>query len=197
MKTKLNTISDEKKAAFEKIAFEHMDILYRTALRLTKNTQEAEDLVQDTYLRAYNHFDKFLEGTNFKAWIFKILTNTFINRYRRNKRQPLHLDIDELSFRLEAEFVQEEPQVDVVTNENYQEFFDDRINRALDKLSDDFRQILLLSELEGLSYKEIAKKINIPLGTVMSRLFRGRRMLQRSLTGFARQEGYLAKAVMP
>ena len=188
---------DSKKKEFEDIALEYMELLYRSALRMTKNTQEAEDLIQDTYMQAYRHFDKFEKGTNFKAWIFKILTNTFINKYRKKKRTPQHLDIDQVSFQIIDQDTQEGQEMrNKINGVTYEELFDDDIIRALDKLSEEFRQIVLLSELEGLTYKEIAKKTDIPLGTVMSRLFRGRRVLQRSLQGYARRRGYLSEPVL-
>ena len=195
----MNSSSQEMKVEFESIAFEYMDMLYRTALRMTKNSEEAEDLVQDTYLQAYRHFDKFQSGTNFKAWIFKILTNTFINKYRKKRRTPQHIDIEQVSFYLNDERDGiEETDIEELAEDNYRDYFDDDVNHALDKLSEEFRRIVLLSELEGLSYKEIASKVNIPLGTVMSRLFRGRKMLQKSLNRYARESGYIqTAAAMP
>jgi RNA polymerase sigma-70 factor (ECF subfamily) len=180
---------------FEDIAYEHMDALYSTALRMTRNPQEAEDLVQDTYLRAYRFYDKFQQGTNFRAWIFKILTNTFINRYRKKVRTPQKVDLEKVAFGIESDEEFEDPvEWESYDEETYSDLFDDKVKDALEKLSQEFRMIILLADVEGMSYKEIAKIANVPIGTVMSRLFRGRRILQRYLGGYARREGYLIGA---
>ena len=180
---------------FEDIAYEHMDALYSTALRMTRNPQEAEDLVQDTYLRAYRFYDKFQQGTNFRAWIFKILTNTFINRYRKKIRTPQKVDLEKVAFGIESKEEFEEPvEWESYDEDTYSDMFDDKVKDALEKLSQEFRMIILLADVEGMSYKEIAKIANVPIGTVMSRLFRGRRILQRYLGGYARREGYLIGA---
>ena len=191
-------MADDEKvhSGFEDIAFQYMDSLYSTALRFTRNTEEAEDLVQDTYLRAYRFFDKFQTGTNFKAWIFKILTNTFINKYRKKARTPQQVQLDKVAYGLEneepAERVAEWAGYD---EEKYDELFDDDITVALSQLSEEFRMVVLLADIEGFSYKEIAEIIGRPSGTVMSRLFRGRRMLQRILEKYARREGYIKQSV--
>jgi len=171
-------MSDEaqKLKDFEAIAFQYMDSLYSTALRFTRNTEEAEDLVQDTYLRAFRFFDKFQQGTNFKAWVFKILTNTFINKYRKKMRTPQQVQLDKVAYGLENED-SDEPIAEWAgfDESKYEELFDDDITAALSQLSDDFRMVVLLADIEGFSYKEIAQIIGRPSGTVMSRLFRGRR----------------------
>jgi len=187
------------KSDFEQLALQYMDMLYSTALRMTKNTAEAEDLVQDTYLRAFRFFDKFEPGTNFKAWIFRIMTNTFINKYRKKIRTPQKVELEKVSFFIEDRNLNK--SIESLTHNAYEdekthEIFDDQINRALNRLSDDFRQIILLADVEGLSYKEISEKVDIPIGTVMSRLFRGRRMLQKSLQRYARREGYVQPSSM-
>ncbi|HNW58144.1 MAG TPA: sigma-70 family RNA polymerase sigma factor [bacterium] len=185
-------ITEEQKKRFEEIAFEYMDSLYSTALRMTRNTAEAEDLVQDTYLRAFRFFSKFEEGTNFKAWIFKILTNTFINKYRKKIRTPQQVQLDKVEFGLESEDAQKAVKEWGGFDEaNYAELFDDDIKAALAQLSDEFRMVILLADVEGFAYKEIAEIIDRPIGTVMSRLFRGRRMLQKVLEKYARNEGYI------
>ncbi len=185
-------LSEHKRTKFEDVSLQYMDLLYSSALRLTKNSAEAEDLVQDTYLRAYRFFEKFQEGTNFKAWIFRIMTNTFINRYRKKARSPQQVELEKVSFFIEDEG----PGYESITNnvfeqDTYRELFDDEINGALDRLSDNFREIIVLADVEGLTYKEIAEKAEIPLGTVMSRLFRARRMLQKNLYGVGKERGYL------
>lgn len=192
MKYGAELITDEQKKRFEDIAFTYMDSLYSTALRMTRNTAEAEDLVQDTYLRAYRFFNKFEEGTNFKAWIFKILTNTFINKYRKKIRTPQQVQLDKVEFGLESEDDQKSlKEWGGFDEANYEELFDDDIKAALAQLSDEFRMVILLADVEGFAYKEIADIINRPIGTVMSRLFRGRRMLQKVLEKYARNEGYI------
>ncbi len=185
-------LSEQKRTKFEDVSLQYMDLLYSSALRLTKNSAEAEDLVQDTYLRAYRFFEKFQEGTNFKAWIFRIMTNTFINRYRKKSRSPQQVELEKVSFFIEDEG----PGYESITNnvfeqDTYRELFDDEINGALDRLSDNFREIIVLADVEGLTYKEIAEKAEIPLGTVMSRLFRARRMLQKNLYGVGKERGYI------
>ena len=181
---------------FEAIAFQYMDSLYSTALRFTRNTEEAEDLVQDTYLRAFRFFDKFQEGTNFKAWIFKILTNTFINKYRKKARTPQQVQLEKVAYGLENDEPPERVgQWTGFDESKYDELFDDDITSALSQLSEEFRMVVLLADIEGFSYKEIAEIIGRPSGTVMSRLFRGRRMLQRILDKYARREGYISQTV--
>ncbi len=185
-------LSQEMREKFEKVSLQYMDILYSSALRLTKNSAEAEDLVQDTYLRAYRFFDKFLEGTNFKAWIFRIMTNTFINKYRKKARSPQQVELDKVSFFIEDEHVEHDNRtINVYEKDTYHELFDDEINVALDRLSKNFKQIIVLADVEGLTYREIAEKADIPLGTVMSRLFRARRMLQKSLYGVGKERGFI------
>jgi RNA polymerase sigma-70 factor, ECF subfamily len=185
--------SQDKKNSFENIAFEHMDSLYSTALRLTRNTEEAEDLVQDTYLRAFRFFEKFEEGTNFKAWIFKILMNTFINKYRKKVKTPQHVDLEKVDYGLKSEQKSDlKDEWSGYDEEKYNELFDDDIRGALTQLSEEFRIVILLADVEDFSYKEIAQMIDRPIGTVMSRLFRGRRILQKFLENYAKKEGYLS-----
>jgi len=147
---------------------------------------------EEKKLRAYRFFDKFEQGTNFKAWIFKILTNSFINRYRKKVRTPQQIQLDKVAFGLENE--EENELKDEWTHydeKKYEELFDDDIKSALSQLSEEFRIVVLLADIEGFSYKEIAEIIDRPNGTVMSRLFRGRRMLQKILDKYAKREGYI------
>jgi RNA polymerase sigma-70 factor, ECF subfamily len=191
-KNTVHPMDVSEKTKFEEIAFEHMNSLYSTALRMTRNAMEAEDLVQDTYLRAFRFFDKFETGTNFKAWIFKILTNTFINKYRKKARTPQSVQLDKVEFGLADKDDQPSPlEWGGYDEEQYQELFDDDIKAALSQLSEEFRMVILLADVEGFSYKEIAEMVDRPIGTVMSRLFRGRRILQRVLEKYARREGYV------
>ena len=185
------TIDEKNRKLFEDIAFEYMDSLYSTALRMSRNTEEAEDLVQDTYLRAWRFFDKFEQGTNFKAWIFKILTNTFINRYRKKVRTPQQVQYEKVEFAIEDDSNDNVEEWSGFDEANYSELFDDDITGALAKLPEEFRIVILLADVESFSYKDIAKIIDRPIGTVMSRLYRGRKQLQQNLEQYAKKEGFI------
>ena len=183
-----------KKEAFKKEALVHLDALYGVALRLIKNERDAEDLVQDTFLKAYNHFDKYQQGTNCKAWLFKILTNTFINRYRKKQKERVYLVEDDerpLYERFAAKA--DSPLERSVDSEEqlYHRVFADEVRDALELVPQDFRIVVLLADLQDFSYKEIAEIMDCPIGTVMSRLYRGRRLLQRQLVDYAVEQGYL------
>jgi RNA polymerase sigma-70 factor (ECF subfamily) len=186
---------EERRRKFEALAFPHMDALYGTALRMTRRPLDAEDLVQDVYLRAYRFFDRFEEGTNFKAWIFKILTNTFINRYRKKVREPQQMEFERVEyFYTEAEKERDDKYETRYDEQRYADLFGDEVNAALGKLSYDFRAVVILCDIEGFSYKEIAKIIGAPIGTVMSRLSRARQQLQNYLRDYAQREGILKKS---
>jgi RNA polymerase sigma-70 factor (ECF subfamily) len=186
---------EERRRKFEALAFPHMDALYGTALRMTRRPLDAEDLVQDVYLRAYRFFDKFEEGTNFKAWIFKILTNTFINRYRKKVREPQQTEFERVEyFYTEAEKERDDKYETRYDEQRYADLFGDEVNAALGKLSYDFRAVVILCDIEGFSYKEIAKIIGAPIGTVMSRLSRARQQLQNYLRDYAQREGIVKKS---
>jgi RNA polymerase sigma-70 factor (ECF subfamily) len=173
-------------------ALTHLDALYRTALRLTRNPQDAEDLVQETYLRALRALDQFQEGTNLRAWIFKILTNSFINQYRRNARAPRRESIDNVEdFYLYQHLIDSgvQPATTEPEREVLERLVDEDIIRALEDLPVPFRQVVLLADVEGFSYKEIADILDIKIGTVMSRLHRGRRRLQQALLPALQRSG--------
>jgi RNA polymerase sigma-70 factor (ECF subfamily) len=190
---------------FEALALEHMDALYRSALRLTRNPADAEDLVQETFLKAFRFHDHFQPGTNIRAWLFKILMNSFINRYRKTSKEPAMLSFEEPAVHDEAEAqwfaerVAGEEGVNPVTvpveemltrtSEVLRAFVGDEVKAAVETLPEDFRMVLLLSDLEGFSYQEIAEILGLNLGTVKSRLFRGRRVLQNLLLRYAREHG--------
>ncbi len=165
-------------------AIGYLDALYRMALRLTGNTHDAEDLVQETYLRAFRSLHQFQPGTNLRAWLFRILMNAFINEYRRQARRPTNTSLDELDeFSLYHQMrannshqVSGQPEQEVVTR-----LTEERVLAALDELPIEFRQVVQLADIEGFTYREIAEVLGIPIGTVMSRLHRGRRRLQRLL----------------
>jgi len=173
-------------------AMEYMSALYTAALRMTRNPADAEDLVQETYLKAYRAFDSFQQGTNLKAWLYKILTNTFINRYRAKKRRPEESDIDDIEdlylYRrlggLEAATAGRSAEEEVL-----ERFTDTDVKEALESLPEQFRMAVLLADVEGFSYKEIADILEVPIGTVMSRLHRGRKALQKALFEFGLERG--------
>jgi len=187
-------------ATFTAQAMEYMPSLYSAALRMTRNPADAEDLVQETYLRAYRGFGSFEQGTNLKAWLYRILTNTFINRYRAAKRRPDETDLEEVEdFYLyrrlgglegaRASRSAEDELLDVLT--------EDEVKDAVESLPEQFRLAVLLADVEGFSYKEIAEILDIPIGTVMSRLHRGRRALQKRLYEFAAGRGLIADKERP
>jgi RNA polymerase sigma-70 factor (ECF subfamily) len=182
-----------RREKFEELAFPQMEALYSAALRLARNPLDAEDLVQEVFLRAYRFFHQFEEGTNFKAWIFKILTNTFINHYRKKTRGPQQVELEKIQPYFPAP--KDEPAgANAMHDPNrYQDFFGDEVNHALQQLSEDFRWVIILCDLEDFSYKEIATMLGIPIGTVMSRLSRARAQLQKLLQDYAVKEGIVRK----
>jgi RNA polymerase sigma-70 factor (ECF subfamily) len=173
-------------AKFSDVAMEYMPSLYTAALRMTRNPSDAEDLVQETYLKAYRAYGRFQEGTNLKAWLYRILTNTFINSYRAKKRRPEESDIDDveslggLAGSTSGRSAEEEVLEHITESE---------VKEAIEALPEQFRMAVLLGDVEGFSYKEIAEILDVPIGTVMSRLHRGRRALQARLYEFGRQRG--------
>jgi RNA polymerase sigma-70 factor (ECF subfamily) len=172
------------RADFEREVMPHLGSLYAVALRLTRNERDAEDLVQDTALRAYRFFHRYEAGSNGRAWLFKILHNTFLTRYRRRSREREVLEqlAEEPTPVLYEEA--DDPEKQLLT-----EFLSEDVRRALDRLPEEFRTAVVLCDLEEFSYKEIAEIMECPVGTVMSRLHRGRRMLQEALRGYAQQHG--------
>lgn len=172
------------RADFEREMMPHLGSLYAVALRLTRNERDAEDLVQDTALRAYRFFHRYEAGSNGRAWLFKILHNTFLTRYRRRSREREVLEqlAEEPTTALYEEA--DDPEQRLLT-----EFLSEDVRRALDRLPEEFRTAVVLCDLEEFSYKEIAEIMECPVGTVMSRLHRGRRMLQEALRGYAQQHG--------
>ncbi|MFW5967204.1 MAG: sigma-70 family RNA polymerase sigma factor [Persicimonas sp.] len=192
-----NDSESEKDSAFQEEAVPHLDALYGTALRMTKDEQDAEDLVQEAMLKAYRYFDKYENGTNCKAWLFKIMTNTFINKYRKSKKRKEYLvDDDYRPLQERAEAPERNPFVDDFEEDEenlYFKMFGDEVKEALEDIPVDFRMVVLLADLQDFAYKEIAEIMDCPIGTVMSRLYRGRRMLQSNLEEYARREGYISE----
>ena len=180
------------RSEFTREAMQYAPQLYSAALRMTRNAADAEDLVQETFLKAYRGFNTFTEGSNLRAWLYRILTNTFINSYRAKQRRPDETELDDVEdlylYRriggLEAALASrsaEDQLMDVFT--------DDEVKAALESLPDNFRIPVLLADVEGFSYTEIAEMMDVPIGTVMSRLHRGRKAMHRELYEFARQRG--------
>jgi RNA polymerase sigma-70 factor (ECF subfamily) len=178
-------LSGERKAEFERLILEHLDSAYNGALRMTRNPSDAEDLVQDTIVRAMRGFHRFEAETNFKAWLFKIMTNLYINEYHRRARAPVRVDEVEPED-LGLPIGREGPEKAVL-----EKMEAEYINSAIEDLPDEFRAVVVLSDVQGFSYGEISKMIGRPIGTVRSRLHRGRRMLLRRLNHYAREAGYL------
>lgn len=176
---------------FEAAAIPYLDGLYNMAFRLTRNAEDAEDLIQETYFKAYKHYDKFEAGTNLKAWLFRIMKNTFINGYRKRQSQPPQSAFSDIEDSFESLVEAKNGQVKNPEQEYLAKVLDEDVQLAIDALREDYRMVILLVDLEGFSYKEAASILEVPVGTVMSRLYRGRRMLERVLLEYARDHGYL------
>lgn len=188
MATQAPTPADSsRRSAFEKEALVHLDALYRVGLRLTGNAADADDLVQETMLKAYRSWDQYQPGTNAKGWLLTILRNSFINEYRRRTRHPETVDVDTIEpFAVFQDIQEEDPQ-----GAFFDQIVDDEVLRAIDGLPEAFRETVVLSDVEGMSYQEIGKILGIPVGTVKSRLFRARQMLQGKLYDYAVGNGYI------
>jgi RNA polymerase sigma-70 factor (ECF subfamily) len=183
---------DEKMQQFEDEAMPHLDELYATALRYTKNEKDAEDLVQETFVKAYTNWHRFEQGTNCRAWLFTILTNTFINKYRRKKKEREILNADDLRPIEQFFFNREKTDYyDSPERETMHKIFSTDVREALASLSEEFRAVVMLADLNDFSYKEIAYILDCPVGTVMSRLFRGRKMMRQALVDTAYERGII------
>jgi RNA polymerase sigma-70 factor (ECF subfamily) len=171
------------------------DQLYKTALRMTRSVQETEDLLQETYLKAYRYYAGFQEGTNLKAWLFRIMKNNFINGYRKRKIQPQHVELDELRdsgeelWATDMASAEAGPEAGALSEE-----MDEQVARAIDALPHDYKMALLLVDIQGHTYQEVADMLVVPVGTVMSRLYRGRTKIERALLRYGKRYNYLAKA---
>jgi RNA polymerase sigma-70 factor (ECF subfamily) len=172
---------------FDAEALPHLDALYRVALRLTGDPTQAEDLVQDTMLKAYRSWRQYRPGTNAKGWLLTILRNTFINDYRRRKLEPVATDLETVEPHAIYRNIEEvDPE-----GAFFSKIVDEKVLEAVDALPTEFREVLVLSDMEGMSYAEIAEALHIPVGTVKSRLFRGRRLLQTALYQYAVETGII------
>ena len=180
---------EKRKEDFEKEAMPHINLLQNYAYRMVGNRLDADDLVQETYLRAFRFFDKFEKGTNCKAWLFRIMKNLFINDYRKSQKQPGKVDYDEIENFYES-IKSDKLDTNDLQEKVFSNLLDDDLTNALNSLQDDFKTVVILCDLEGLSYEEIAEFVQCPIGTVRSRLHRGRKLLQQKLYRYAKEKGY-------
>ena len=182
-------------ADFERDAMQYASQLYSAALRMTRNPADAEDVVQETFLKAYRGYGTFKAGTNLKAWLYRILTNTYINRYRKAQRRPSEVELGELQdLYLYKRLGEQSGASQSAEAEVLERFVDSDVKQALESLPEHFRMPVLLADVEGFSYKEIAEIFDVPIGTVMSRLHRGRKALQKKLWSVAEERGLAGSA---
>ncbi len=189
MKTREKT---EKHREFEREALPHSDLLYNYALRMTNNQADADDLLQETFLKAFRFWDKYEKGTNIRAWLFRIMKNSYINRYRKESKEPETVEYDE-STGSHPDMREESADASDLQNAVEQTLLEDEVAEAVAALPEEFRTVVILCDIEGLSYEEIAEFVDCPLGTVRSRLHRGRKLLRVQLLEFARKRGYVPK----
>ena len=179
----------QKQEDFEEEIIPHLDAMYNFALRLTSDPSDAEDLVQDTIVKAFRFFSSYEKGTNAKAWLFRILKNSYINNYRKKSKKPNQVDYDEVATFYET-IRAERTDTSDLEDKMFRDLIDDDISNALDELPEDFRTVVLLCDVEGFTYEEIANMLDVPIGTIRSRLHRGRNLLKSQLMEYAKERGY-------
>jgi len=187
----MNPRKSNRHHAFEKEALPHSDLLYNYALRMTNNAEDARDLVQETYLKAYRFWDKYEPGTNIRAWLFRILKNSYINRYRKESKAPDTVDFEGIQNYYPS-IRDEGSERGDLEGSVFSRLLEDDVAQAIAELPDDFRTVVILCDIEGLTYEEIAAFVDCPLGTVRSRLHRGRKILRTRLLSYARERGYVS-----
>lgn len=179
----------KKQQDFRDEILPHLDALYNFALHLTNDHDDAEDLVQDTMVKAFRFFSSYEKGTNAKAWLYRILKNSFINRYRKVSKQPTQVDFDEVAAFYET-IRSEQSETTDMQELMYRELMGDEITIALEKLPEDFRTVVILCDIDGFTYEEIANMLDVPIGTIRSRLHRGRSLLKTLLVDYASARGF-------
>lgn len=196
MRAITNNLNDEELQIryedFEKEALPHMGALYNFALRMTGDEDDADDLVQETFLKAFRFFDKFEKGTNCKAWLFRILKNSYINDYRKTTKEPDKVDYEDVQNFYEN-IKSDEVETRHYEMDAFNNLLDDEISSAITALPEDFRTVIILSDIEGFTYEEIADFVDIPVGTVRSRLHRARKMMYAQLYDYAKDKGFVEK----
>lgn len=190
---------NDTRKEFEELAMPHVDSLYNMAVRMSTNKEDAEDLVQETYLKAYRFFDTFQKGTNVKAWLFKILRNTFINKYRKAISSPSEVLYEDIELVSSYVSNNNEPDtkesIDTLKSkvESLDDILGDDIKNAIDSLPIEYREAIIYSDIEELTYKDIAEIINVPIGTVKSRINRARSLLRKNLWNYAKERGFVKR----
>lgn len=179
----------KKQQDFNEEILPHLDALYNFGLRLTADPNDAEDLVQDTIVKAFRFFSSYEKGTNAKAWLFRILKNSYINNYRRKSKKPQEVDYDEVASFYETIRAERTESSDL-EDKMFRELIDDDLSNALDSIPEDFRTVVLLCDVEDFTYEEIANMLDVPIGTIRSRLHRGRNLLKAQLMEYATNRGY-------
>ena len=182
----------QKQREFQSEALPHLDFLYNYALRMTYKSADAEDLVQETFLKAFRFWESYEKGTNIRAWLFKIMKNAYINRYRKEKKEPETVEYDEVEnfYNSVRETAVESSDLQETL---YNNLLEDDVATAIAELPEDFRTVVILCDLEGLTYEEVAEFVDCPIGTVRSRLHRGRKLLRAKLMEYARKRGYVVE----
>lgn len=181
---------DPRHKEFEQQTLPHMEVLYNYAVRMTGNKEDAKDLLQETFLKAYRFWDKFEQGTNLRAWLFRIMKNTYINVYRKEVKEPDKVDYDEIESFYNLIRDQNSTEHDL-QEKIFGQLLDDDVSNALESLPEEFRTVVILCDIEGLAYEEIAEFLQIPVGTVRSRLHRGRKLLSTALFHYAKDRGFI------